>query len=128
MRPSGYATRPDYRIDLWRSGDRIRVRRGDVILADSTDALLLDEQDHALIIYFPRADVMLDRLATMPGRLTHCPYKGDARYWASAMEPGAPVAWSYDAPYPEVGDIAGHIAFYADRVTIEKCAAGYHSA
>jgi uncharacterized protein (DUF427 family) len=49
---------------------------------------------------------------------THCPFKGDAAYWS--IRTGARVAenavWSYEAPYPDVQPIAGHLAFYPDRV------------
>jgi len=28
--------------------------------------------------------------------------------------------WSYEAPYPAVAAIAGHLAFYPDKVEIEE--------
>lgn len=118
MKPSGYLQRPDYRVDLLRRRNRFRVQRGDVLLADSAATLIVDEQDHALVVYFPRDSVALDPLVPMSGKTTHCPYKGDAVYWAAADAPDVPIAWSYESPYPEVAIIRDYIAFYADRVTI----------
>jgi uncharacterized protein (DUF427 family) len=60
----------------------------------------------------PRAD---------PAKLTtYCPYKGDAAYY-SLTTPGGDVQdaiWYYESPYPAVAQIAGHVAFYADRVSL----------
>jgi len=59
------------------------------------------------------------KLAKIEGRASHCPYKGVATYWALAGgDPEHPVAWAYETPYPEVSQLAGHIAFYQDRVTV----------
>lgn len=118
MKPSGYLDRPDYRVDLLRRRNRFQVRHGDLVLADSAATLIVDEQDHALVVYFPRDAVALDHLVAIGQRTTHCPYKGDAVYWAAASAPELPIAWSYETPYPEVAAIRDYIAFYADRVTI----------
>ncbi len=118
MKLSGYLQRPDYRVDLLRRRNRFRVRGGDAVLAHSASTLIVDEQDHGLVVYFPRDAVALDRLVPMAGRTTHCPYKGDAVYWAATSAPELPIAWSYETPYPEVAAIRDYIAFYADRVTI----------
>lgn len=117
-RLSGYTTRPDYRVDLLRRSNRIEARTGGQLIAASARAILVDEQDHALVAYFPRSDVDMDALTPLAARTTHCPFKGDAQYWTLAAAPGEPVAWSYAAPYPEVAAIAEHIAFYLDRVVI----------
>ena len=114
-KPPGYLERYDYRVDILRRLNRVTAAREGVVLAESRHTLIVDEQDHGLVFYFPRADVRLDRLEPMPGHTTHCPFKGDACYWGLA---GEPVAWSYEAPYPEVGQIKGHVAFYQDRVTV----------
>lgn len=122
MRPSGYLTRPDYRITITPAQTMIEVRLGDIVLARGNGALLLDEQNHDRVIYFAPADIVPGALVPVAGHQTHCPYKGDAGYWASASAPDAPIAWSYATPYREVGEIADHIAFYADRVTISVIA------
>ena len=117
-RPSGYAEQPDYRIDLVRCFNLVEVRSGDRLLASSAQAIVVDEQDHALVVYIPRADVKMEALVPVASGATHCPFKGDARYWALPDAPGEPVAWSYAAPYPQVAALAGHIAFYQEKVEL----------
>ena len=114
-KPSGYVERYDYRVDILRRLNRVIAAKDGIVLAESSHTLIVDEQDHGIVFYFPRADVRLDRLEAMPERSTRCPYKGDASYWGLA---GEPVAWSYEHPYPEVVQIAGYVAFYQDRVTV----------
>jgi uncharacterized protein (DUF427 family) len=118
MRTSGYIERPDYRVEILRRRNRIRAMLGEVVLAESVRAIIVDEQDHGLVVYFPREDVAMERLVQIVGRTTHCPFKGDASYWATIDASAAPFAWSYEKPYPEVAAIAGHIAFYHETVTI----------
>jgi uncharacterized protein (DUF427 family) len=49
---------------------------------------------------------------------SHCPYKGDATYYT--VTAGGIVArnavWSYEQPLPGVREIAGHVAFYPEKV------------
>lgn len=118
MKPSGYLQRPDYRVDLLRRRNRFRAETAGKVLADSNATIIVDEQDHALVIYFPREAVVFDDLVAIAGKTTHCPYKGDACYWATADAPEVPIAWSYEAPYAEVAAIRDFVAFYADRVTV----------
>jgi uncharacterized protein (DUF427 family) len=112
----GFAARPDYRVDLLPRRNRFEVHAGEVLLASSERCLLVDEQDHGLVVYFPRDDVHLDRLEPSTA-VTHCPFKGDATHWQ--LPGGArPVAWSYEDPYDEVARIRGWVAFYQDRVSL----------
>jgi uncharacterized protein (DUF427 family) len=115
---SGYLTRPDYRVDLLRRRNHAVVRLGEATLASSRKAIFVDEQDHGLVVYFPRGDVDLSALVAVPGRATVCPYKGEASYWALAAAPTEPIAWSYEQPFAEVAGIVGYIAFYQDRVEV----------
>jgi uncharacterized protein (DUF427 family) len=115
---TGYTDRFDYRVDIMRRRNLVTATLDGVVLAESRRTLLVDEQDHGLVFYFPRADVRLDLLAAQPDRTSHCPYKGDASYWGRAGADDTPIAWAYDTPFAEVAQIAGHIAFYQDRVTV----------
>ena len=51
---------------------------------------------------------------------TYCPYKGDASYYSVVSADGELVdaVWTYQQPYPAVAEIAGHVAFYPNRVQI----------
>jgi uncharacterized protein (DUF427 family) len=108
---------PDHPITIAPNPQRVRVTFGGVVIADSTRALTLRESTYKPVLYVPRADVRMDML-TRTAHSTRCPYKGAASYYtAQAGERvGNNVAWSYEDPYPAVAPIAGHLAFYPDRV------------
>ena len=118
MRASGYETRPDYRVDLLRRTNRVRVVAGGQVIAESTRAIVVDEQGHGLVYYIPPADIAAGSLVPVADRTSHCPYKGDAAYFALAGAPGEAIAWTYPETYPEVALICDHVAFYQDRVDV----------
>ena len=55
-------------------------------------------------------------------RQTTCPYKGVANYFTlrSADVSDANAVWTYETPKAEVAEIAGHLAFYPDKVQIQR--------
>jgi uncharacterized protein (DUF427 family) len=122
--PSAFVDRFDYRVDLLPRRNRVTVTAGDVLLAETIQPLLVDEQDHGLVFYVPVTDVHLDRLTPIE-HTSRCPFKGTARHWALAGGDDTPVAWAYEDPYPEVARIGGHLAFYQDRVTVSIGQAPY---
>lgn len=108
---------PDHPITIERSPRRIRARMSDhVILADTAEALVLREADYPPVVYFPREAVQMG-YAAKTDRASHCPYKGEASYYSFTADGQIleNVAWSYEAPYPAMQAIAGHIAFYPAR-------------
>ena len=117
MKPSGYETQPAYRINLLQVRNHMRVSAGGREIATSGNTILVDEQDHGVVVYFPSVDVTGGALFPVEARVTHCPFKGDATYWALA-EGGEAIAWSYAEPYPEVAAIKDHVAFDQDRVDV----------
>ncbi|WP_375465544.1 DUF427 domain-containing protein [uncultured Methylobacterium sp.] len=108
---------PDHPITIAPHPGLVRVMLNGVAVAETRNALSLKEARYPPVLYVPRADARLDHFAKS-ARSSHCPYKGDASYYDLAVEgvrrPGA--VWSYEAPFPAVAEIAGHLAFYADRV------------
>lgn len=97
------------------------VRAGGAVLGESKNALELTEGDYPAVIYFPRDDIgmaFLDRSE----QTSHCPFKGDATYYSivTKSEVIKNAAWSYEAPNPEVAEIAGYLAFYPNMVAVEK--------
>jgi uncharacterized protein (DUF427 family) len=95
------------------------VRAGDIVLGRTTSALRLVEGGGAAVIYVPRGDIDMSLLEASARRST-CPWKGVASYF-SIRTPGGlltDAVWSYEAPKPDVAAIAGHLAFYPDRVTV----------
>ncbi|MGR3548423.1 MAG: DUF427 domain-containing protein [Roseovarius sp.] len=110
------------RITIRKAEGTWTVRAGGAVLAESRNALELTEGDYPFVIYFPRADIAMAFLEESP-QTSHCPYKGDARYFSiiTKSQTLQNAAWSYEAPKPEVAEIKDHIAFYAtESVTIER--------
>src|SRR5918997_3153044 len=108
---------PDHPITTAPNPNRVRVLLGGVIVAETTRPLTLKEASLPPVQYIPRADVAADLLERSSHR-THCPYKGDASYWD--MTAGGlrvrDAVWGYETPFAAVAAIAGHLAFYPQKV------------
>ena len=93
----------DHPITVTPTKGRVQVKFGGQVIADSTR----DEHRTKEMAFFEATT-----------HKTHCPYKGDASYFSlKAGDKSAQNAvWSYVDPYPTVAGIAGHLAFYPDRV------------
>ena len=108
---------PDHPITINDNPRRIRVMLGGFIIAETTEALTLQEANLPPVQYIPRKDVHMDLLDSTDHR-THCPYKGDASYFT--VTAGGLVrenaVWSYENPFPAVAEIREHLAFYPNKV------------
>jgi uncharacterized protein (DUF427 family) len=120
----------DHPITIEAAPHRVRVRFAGRIVADSARALLLREASYNPVAYIPRQDVDMALLARTE-RKTRCPYKGEASYYSIHVDGDGDgdgriaenAVWSYEQPLPDVTEIAGHMAFYPDRVDgIERLA------
>jgi uncharacterized protein (DUF427 family) len=107
----------DHPITIEPNGSRVIVRAGGRVIADSQAALTLREASYPAVLYVPREDVDMSLLTPTDHR-TYCPYKGDCSYYSipAAGERSKNAVWTYESPYPAVKAIAGHLAFYPDRV------------
>jgi uncharacterized protein (DUF427 family) len=112
----GFQRTPRSHIALRPAGRRVRVTVNGEVIADSVNALEMREGSYPVVLYFPREDVNMARLARS-ARSTHCPYKGDASYFSIAEGP-PDAAWSYEQPYDEMLEIKERLAFYANKVAI----------
>lgn len=110
---------PDHPIKIEPARNRWRVFFAGHVIADTDDALILHEANLGPVVYFPRQDVAMEYMSRQE-RTTHCPYKGDAAYYSILMdgEWAENAVWTYESPFPAVGQIAGRIAFYPDKVEI----------
>ena len=110
---------PDHPISLAADKMRVRARRADHILADSVDAIALQESTYPVVRYFAREDVETGFLSKTE-KTTHCPYKGDASYYSMFIDGEVleNVVWSYEDPYPAMEQIRGRLAFYPDRIEV----------
>jgi uncharacterized protein (DUF427 family) len=103
------------------AGVRVRVTFNSEVVADSRDAMRLDEGDYPPVYYVPRKDVKMERLIRT-SHITHCPHKGDATYYSlSNGRTARNAVWSYEQPLPQAQAIKEHLAFYPDKVDAIDC-------
>mgnify|MGYP001115174307 CR=1 FL=1 len=86
-----------------------------VILAES-DQTEMVEGNH----YFP-PDALNKTYFQDNARSTTCPWKGKAGYYDIVVNgrTNTAAAWTYPDPKPAAKNIAGYVAFYKNKVTIE---------
>jgi uncharacterized protein (DUF427 family) len=108
---------PDHPITVTPNPKRVRVLFAGEVIAETDRALTLQEARYPPVHYIPREDARMTRFLRT-SHATHCPYKGDASYFTLAVgdRHAANAVWSYEHPFPAVAAIAGHLAFYPDRV------------
>jgi len=106
----------DHRIETKPAKERVRVTFNGEVIADTRDAIRMEEGNYPAVFYFPRKDVKMERLMRSSHR-THCPFKGDAAYFSLVNGPENAV-WSYEQPYDEMSVIKERLAFYPDKVDI----------
>ncbi len=110
---------PDHPITITPAATRWRARYEGHVIADSADALVLQESTYPQVIYFPRQDVSMEVLARTD-RSTHCPFKGDASYFTLSLDGriAENAVWTYETPYPAMAQIEGRVAFYPNIVEV----------
>jgi len=112
----GYKDHPEHRVETGPAGVRVQVTFNGEVIADSNDAIKLEETGHDAVYYLPRSDVKMERLTRTDHR-TRCPFKGDASYFTlSNGRTSENAVWSYEEPYDEVSVIKDLLAFYPSRV------------
>ena len=108
---------PDHPITITPNSRRVVVTLGGKVIADTREALTLQEASYPAVQYIPRKDVDMALLARTD-HATYCPYKGEASYFSipSGGERSVNAIWTYESAYPSVAAIQDHLAFYPDRV------------
>ena len=108
------------RIRIEPEPGRVVVRLDGKVLADTRRALRLEERGHRPRWYVPEADLRADAFAPSD-HTSRCPFKGQAVYRSAraGSRVEEDVAWSYPDPLPDVAQIAGHWAFYDERVELD---------
>ena len=107
----------DHPITIDKARTRTKVSWKGAVIADSANALDLEEGTYPVVKYIPRSDVDM-RLLKRTNHMTHCPYKGDASYFSIVVDGQVSenAVWSYEDPLPGVAAIKGYVAFYPNRV------------
>lgn len=109
----------DHPITIEPATERVTVRAGGRVIADTTAALVLQEASLRPVYYIPIDDVDASIIRRSDSK-TYCPYKGDASYYDVVTENATvpDAIWTYEQPYDAVDQIAGHAAFYPHLVEI----------
>ena len=108
---------PDHPISIERNPARVVVSVAGRVVADTRNALTLSEAGYRPVQYIPNTDVDFAQLERTD-YVSYCPYKGHASHYSvpAGGKNSIDGAWSYEAPFPAVAQIRGHVAFYPDRV------------
>ena len=131
---SAWPANPDYVIDLVPVPFTARVWAGDVLVAESSSCLRLEETRHVDRLYFPESDVNWEHFEESVAH-TICPFKGEASYWTltAGDAPEKNVVWTYREPFDEVAGIKGYVSLLpgapadrADRGVARRRPAGDH--
>ena len=118
---SAWPKYPDYEINLVPRRRLARAWYGDLLLAESTNAVRLEETKHVDRLYFPVEDVHWEHF-TPTEQLHHLPVQGRGRPTGRSPR-STPSRRTSCGPTPtrstRSGGIKGYVAFYQERVRIE---------
>lgn len=108
---------PYHRVDILSSHREVIVEHGGVQLAKTNNALFIYETGMLTRYYIPESDINMNYLEPSKHE-TGCPYKGTASYWHinSGDKKVKNGAWAYPNPLPGAERLAGHIAFYNEKM------------
>jgi uncharacterized protein (DUF427 family) len=92
---------------------RLVIRLGGVVVADTMRGLRVLETHHAPSYYLPPEDIFAE-LRPVSGS-SFCEWKGVARYFdvVAGGKTALRAAWAYDRPSAAFAALAGYVAFYA---------------
>jgi uncharacterized protein (DUF427 family) len=99
---------PGHEITTAPAGAHIRIEIDGEVVAESDDAIALEETGLPTRYYLPRSDVSAELLDS--DTHTHCPFKGDASYHSIGEH--RDVVWYYPEPRDAVDAIRDHVAFW----------------
>jgi uncharacterized protein (DUF427 family) len=108
---------PDHPITITPTKGRVTAIVNGKRIADTREALTLEEAAYPPVQYIPRKDVDMSQLQRTMHQ-TYCPYKGECAYYSipAGKERSVNAAWTYEAPHADVSAIREYLAFYPDRV------------
>ena len=112
---------PDHPITVTKNPGRVTVRACGQVIADTRQALTLQEASYPAVQYIPRGDADLSLLRRSEHQ-TYCPFKGESSYY-SVQAGGQSLenaVWTYEQPYDAVAGIKDHLAFYPGQVQIAE--------
>jgi uncharacterized protein (DUF427 family) len=104
---------PSHRLFFDTFPRRVRATFGGETVLDTERGKLLHETGLLPQLYVPLDDLRREVLVAS-NHTTHCPFKGQARYWSLQVgdRVAEDAAWSYPNPPEEAGWLRNHAAFY----------------
>jgi uncharacterized protein (DUF427 family) len=108
---------PDHPITISPAEGKVRVTVAGRTVAESTQALRLEEKGYPPVYYLPRYDADMS-LLVRTRHYTYCPYKGDCTYYSIPVGGSKSVnaIWTYENPHEAMASIKVCSAFDPTRV------------
>lgn len=113
----GHRKWPDHKVEETHLDQRITLKLDGTVIAESSDVIKVEEDEHPDRYYFPREDVKMDALERSD-KTTECPFKGEAHYFDVKLGDTSleNAVWTYEDPYEEHRDLKNRVAFYEDKM------------
>jgi uncharacterized protein (DUF427 family) len=112
-----YNSEPGYVVFMMPSPKRLRVKVGEITVADTIDGLVMQESDHLPVYYFPIKDVG-EEFLMLSGTKTESPFKGTATHYSlnTGITLVEDAGWRYLDPIEGCPPIADYMAFYWNKM------------
>jgi len=117
---AGHLRDPYHRVDVRQASRHVRVLARGEAIAETRRPQVLSETGLPNRLYIPPIDVRAELLSGS-AKTTVCPYKGTASYWAVELDGKTleDVAFSYPDPLSDCPQIAGHLSFDHEELSVE---------
>ena len=112
-----YAFAPGYVVFLMPSPKRLRIKVGNLYVADTIEGMVMYESDHLPVYYFPMKDVREEFLMVSTTK-TESPFKGTATHYSlnTGVTLVEDAGWRYLEPVEGCPPLADYMAFYWSKM------------
>jgi uncharacterized protein (DUF427 family) len=112
-----YPSEPGYVVFTMPCPKRLRIKVGDLFVADTIGGLVMYESDHLPVYYFPIKDIHEEYLMASTTR-TESPFKGTATHYSlnTGITLVEDAGWRYLSPVEGCPPIADYMAFYWSKI------------
>ncbi len=112
-----YKSEPGYVVFMMPSPKRLRVKVGNITVADTVEGMVMQESDHLPVYYFPIKDVG-EEFLMLSSTKTDSPFKGSATHYSlnTGITLVEDAGWRYLEPVEGCPPIADYMAFYWNKM------------